>query len=152
AYALLLLSFATAGSATPLVPGAGLPPWARGLVAAGIGLPLAARRLWPRAVLALVLGASLLGVATGAVSDSFVGAAFALCPVAAAAPRPRWEPTVAIGLVSIAGGIASALAGPRSAAWAAIPLWCAVIGGSWTVGRAVRERRSHAARSAAQLA
>jgi signal transduction histidine kinase len=151
AYTLLLLSFAI-GAGRLADSASGVPLWARCSIVAGIGLPLAVRRLWPRAVFCAVLVASLVAALTGVVNDAFVGAAFALYAVALIRPRKRWEPTVAIAIVSAVAALVAVLAGPRTVAWGAIPLDCAVLGGAWTVGRAVRERRACAARSAARLA
>jgi signal transduction histidine kinase len=145
AYTLLLLSFVT-GRAGPL------PVAARCAVVAGIGLPLAVRRLRPRVVFAVVLAASLASALGGVVNDSFAGAAVALYAVAVARPRRRWEPTLAIGAASAAVAVGGALVGPAGTQLAWLPLDCAVLGGAWTVGRAVRERRAYAARAAAELA
>jgi len=145
AYTLLLLSFAT-GRAGPL------PVVARCAVVAAMGLPLAARRLRPRAVFAVVLAASLVSAAGGVANDSFAAAAFALYAVAVTRPRRRWEPTLAIGAASAAVALGTALVGPRGIPLTWLPLDCAVLGGAWTVGRAVRERRAYAARAAAELA
>jgi signal transduction histidine kinase len=131
--------------------GPSVPVWAQIVVVAGMGLPLTVRRLWPRAVLGVVLVTTGVSVFLGVVGDSFVAAAFALYMVALIQPRRRWEPTLAIGLLSAAAALGMAVVGARTAPWTAIPLDCAVMGGTWTVGRAVRERRAYAARSAAQL-
>jgi len=147
-YTLVLFSFAIGGPGhAPSLA----PLWARSLVVAGIGLPLAGRRVWPRAVFAVVFVASVVSAAAGVVSDSFVGAAFALYAVALTRPRKRWEPTLVIGALSAVAALGTALAGPRDVPWTAVPLDCALLGGAWTVGRAVRERRAYAARTADQV-
>jgi signal transduction histidine kinase len=151
AYALLLVTIAI-GRGGP-APGAGPPLWARCGLAAAIALPLAGRRLWPWTVFLLVLAASLLSVVLDVVRDSFVGAALALYVVALTRPRRPWEPTVAIAAVSIAVALAMAVAGGGGGrAWTAVPVGCVLLGGAWTAGRAVRERRAYAARAAAELA
>jgi signal transduction histidine kinase len=151
-YTLLLLSFAIGGGGRLASPASGVPLWARCVVVAGIGLPLAVRRLRPRAVFCVVFVASLLAALTGVVNDAFVGAAFALYALALTRPRRRRAPTFAVAAVSAVAALGTALAGPSTVAWAAIPLDCAVLGGAWTIGRAVRERRAYVARSTAQLA
>ncbi|NYI06449.1 sensor histidine kinase [Allostreptomyces psammosilenae] len=146
----------------PLV--AGSPPvelaaWGEFAVMAAMAAPLAARRLWPRSVFAVVLAASLLSVYLGVVRDSFVAAAFALYPVAVAprGDRPR-VPTRVVGGFAAAGLVGMAVAGPATPfGWAAYTVAQLVVGvvalaAAWTVGSAVRERRAHAARSAEQLA
>jgi signal transduction histidine kinase len=143
---------ATSGAALLARPHPGVPLWAPGLAAAGIGLPLAVRRLLPRIVFGVVLAVSLLSTILGLVGDSFVGAAFALYVVALTLPRRRREPTLAIGLLSAFMALGAAAVGARGVSpTAAIPVDCAVLGGAWTVGRVVRERRAHTAEATAQL-
>ncbi|MFB4318849.1 sensor histidine kinase [Actinomadura sp. 21ATH] len=125
------------------------------LVLALTGPPLAFRRRWPRAVLALVLAMSLAAFALGMPRDAFTAAAYALYPVALARPRSRWIPTSLIGTVSGIVLVASPAAGPRdpaSAGAGGVLLGLALMGGSWTLGRAMRERREHAAAAARRLA
>ncbi|MDP9867735.1 MULTISPECIES: sensor histidine kinase [Streptosporangium] len=138
-------------------PAAGTQLWAQCLLPAGIGAALAVRRLWPLPVFGLVLGASLVSFSLGLAHDGFAAAAFALYPVALTRPRRRWEPTVAIGVCGAAAFLMLSLAGsPTPAGWArplgALVAGAAFLGCTWTVGRAVRERRAYAARSAEQLA
>ncbi|GLZ15757.1 two-component sensor histidine kinase [Actinomadura sp. NBRC 104425] len=151
AYTLILLGTASAGA-----PGEAVPPGpAECLVIAGTGLPLAVRRLWPVAVFALVLALSVAALPAGLPTLSFAAAAYALYAVALVQPRRRWIPTAAIGAFSGLTLLAGALVGPRD--WHAerfrdVLLALAVLGGAWTLGRAVRERRAQAEQSAARLA
>jgi signal transduction histidine kinase len=140
---------------TSLAPASGVPAWARALIVAGISLPLAVRRLWPLPVFGAVLTMSVVATALDVVDEPFVAAAFALYPVALTLPRPRREPTLAIGLASVAVILLGTVAGPGIGAPAdagTVVLGCALMGGTWMVGRAARERRAYAARSAEQLA
>ena len=121
----------------------------------GIAVPLAVRRLWPVPVFGLVLAMSVLAMVLGAERQSFVAAAFALYPVALSQPRRRWVPTPAIGVLSALAVLGGILVGVPN--WVAVRVGPAVVGiallgGAWTIGRAVRERRAYAARSATQLA
>ncbi|MET8052076.1 sensor histidine kinase [Streptosporangium sp. NPDC005286] len=148
-YAVALLLFA-AGSPDPAVPA-----WAEYLVLAGVALPLAVRRLWPLTVFCAVLAMSLASVLLGLAHDRFAAAAFAIYMVALTLPRPRGEPTLAIGACSaVAVLLLSVAGGPSRAANIAGVLLAGVafMGGAWIAGRAVRERRAHAVRSAEQLA
>jgi signal transduction histidine kinase len=147
---LLTLTISGAGRTTGATPD--VPLWTRCVVAAGIGLPLAVRRLWPRTVFGAVVVASVVAVLGGLVFDSFVGAGLAAYVVALTRPRPPWEPTLAIALLSALAALWAVIGGAPRGPWAAIPVGGAVIGGAWTIGRAVRERRAHATRAAAQLA
>ncbi|GAA4071207.1 sensor histidine kinase [Actinomadura miaoliensis] len=134
---------------------AALPGPAEWLVISGTGLPLAVRRLWPVTVFALVLALSIVSVPADLPNLSFAAAAYALYAVALVQPRRRWIPTPVIGAFSGVTLFAGALVGPRD--WRAerlldILLALAVLGGAWTLGRAVRERRAQAEQSATRLA
>ncbi|MWK40283.1 sensor histidine kinase [Actinomadura sp. J1-007] len=118
-------------------------------------LPLAVRRLWPRPVCAAVLAMTAVSVIAGLPPEALGAAAYAVYPVALDVPRRRWLPTPVIGVVSCVVLFGGTLAGPvGGGADQAVTLvfGAAVLGGSWTIGRAVRERRAYAARSARQLA
>ncbi|MFF3438658.1 sensor histidine kinase [Streptosporangium sp. NPDC002721] len=149
-YALTLLLFG-AGPPDPAVPW-----WAEPLILAGTALPLAVRRLWPLTVFCAVLATSLLSlVLLGTVHDRFAAAAFALYLVALTRPRPRREPTIAIGACgAVAVLLLSAAGTPASAPGVVGPLLVGVafMGGAWIAGRAVRERRAYTARAAEELA
>ncbi|TYK42854.1 sensor histidine kinase [Actinomadura decatromicini] len=124
-------------------------------VAAATGLPLAARRVWPVPVFAVVLAASTASLPLDLPWDSYVAAGFALYPVALTRRRRRWIPTPLIGIVSAVLIFAGGIAGPAD--WHAetagrVLMGLAVLGASWTLGRVVRERRAQTARSARQLA
>jgi signal transduction histidine kinase len=141
--------------ATAIARAVAVPHWVSLVFVAGIGLPLVARRRWPGAVFGVVLTVSTLGVLLGVTREPLLAAAYALYPVALTGPRRRWEPSVAIAAVSAAGLVAAVLTGPGPGIVGAVELlamgW-AVLGGAWTVGRAVRERRALAAREAAERA
>ncbi|MFI6520353.1 sensor histidine kinase [Spirillospora sp. NPDC050679] len=130
-------------------------PWEAGawVVVAG-GLPLAVRRLWPVPVFAAVAAATLTGVALGVAEDNFAAAAYALYPVALARPRRRWLPTPLIGGVSALTLCFLAVTGAQSMDRRVgdVLFGLALLGGTWTVGRAVRERRAHAAHTVRELA
>jgi signal transduction histidine kinase len=147
-YALTLL-----GAVHGQAPGA--PGWAARLAVAGTALPLPLRRRWPVPVCLVVIGAAAAALAGGVVRDApllpLLAVAFALYPVAVTLPRPRREPTTLIGVLTVVGLISGPMAGTpqrdgRSAGLVLTGL--AVIGGGWTVGRAVRERRQSAAQAA----
>ncbi|WP_020666975.1 sensor histidine kinase [Amycolatopsis nigrescens] len=131
------------------------PSWWECLIVAGIGLPVAVRRRWPLPVFAVVFGLSLLSLSLRLVTESFLAAGFALYLVALTGRRPHWEPTLAIavlsGFVVLAGGLGTPRPGIDSQ-FGFYLFGVAVLGGAWTVGRAVRERRTYAAHTAAQLA
>lgn len=131
--------------------------WPAAVLVAAITLPLAARRRWPLPVFGLVLAASATALVLGVVREPLVAAAYALYPVALTTRRRRWEPTAAIGVLTLAalffaafGGVAGAPEARRAAETAV--LGALAMGGAWTIGRAVRERRAYAARWAEQAA
>jgi signal transduction histidine kinase len=131
-----------------------LPGWvAVGLVVGGV-LPVAGRRVWPVAVFVVVLVVDLAGVVAGMPTASLLPAAFALYLVGTARSGRR-VPTVVIGAVSGVGLLLALVAGTPApvADWlGTMVVSLAALGGAWTVGQAVRERRAYAARSAGQLA
>ncbi|MEV0196606.1 histidine kinase [Nonomuraea sp. NPDC050691] len=135
-------------------------PWARLAVSLGLGFPLALRRVWPVPVFCLVLAVSVAAVVLGVVSIAYVAPAYALYIVALTDDRGALGPTTAIAvltLITLVGLVAMGGApypgGPRWFTHLDVPLLgIAALGGSWTVGRAVRERRIYAARDAERLA
>jgi signal transduction histidine kinase len=133
----------------------GVPTWARCVIVGGVGAPLLALRLWPLPVFGVVLAMSVLALSLGVVREPFVAAAFALYMVAPTWRRPRREPALAIGAMSVVVILVGALGGSPAgdpADAGLLVLGGAIMGGTWTVGRAVRERRWYAARAAEQLA
>lgn len=152
-FTLLLVAFTAAGDRDAVVPG-----WVAYLVVAGIGPPLAVRRLWPVPVFCLVFAMTVAAALLQVVREPFVAAAYALYQVAITERRRRWVPTTAIGVVSLLAFLAGSLTGtagtPQSVSdlFGLVVTGAAVMGGAWTVGRAVRARRAYAARAAEQLA
>jgi signal transduction histidine kinase len=156
AYTGVLLAFVD--TAQPSTAGASMAAWVRFLVVAGIGLPIAVRRLWPIPVFGIVVAMTVASAFLHVVREPFVAAALALYLVALTEPRRWWVPTSTIGVISVIGLLAGSLTGAVGAPGSLKDLFgliitgCAVMGGTWTVGRAVRARRAYAARSAEQLA
>ncbi|MEV0590959.1 sensor histidine kinase [Nonomuraea cavernae] len=152
AFSLLFLTAATNAS--------GLPSWARLVIPFALGMPLVLRRRWPMLIFCLTLALAVLAVLLGAVSFAYVSPAYALYVVALVDTRGAWVPTTAIAVLTLItlGGLV--LAGESSHTGA--PPWMthldvpligiAALGGAWTVGRAVGERRVYAARDADRLA
>ncbi|MBX6383662.1 MAG: sensor histidine kinase [Microbispora sp.] len=131
-------------------------PAALALIAA-MTLPLAVRRRWPLTVFCVVSAASVAALALGVVREPLAAAAYALYPVALGTRRRRWEPTAAIGALTLGalllaafGGVAGDPEDRRTVE--TVVLGALTLGGSWTIGRAVRERRAYAARRAEQAA
>ncbi|MFG1964354.1 histidine kinase [Nonomuraea sp. NPDC049028] len=151
-FCLMFLTAATSGWA--------LPPWARLTLILGLGLPLAMRRVWPLPVFCFVLTVSIVVAAVLGVSSAYISPAYALYVVALADARGAWVPTSAIGVLTLVTLVGMVVAGgapqPAGPAWLTNldqPLiGIAALGGAWTVGRAVRERRHYAARDAERLA
>ncbi|MEV6156763.1 histidine kinase [Nonomuraea sp. NPDC052129] len=151
-FCLMFLTAATSGWA--------LPPWARLALILGLGLPLVMRRVWPLPVFCFVLTVSIVAAAVLGVSSAYISPAYALYVVALADARGAWVPTSAIGVLTLVTLVGMVVAGgvpqPAGPAWLTNldqPLiGIAALGGAWTVGRAVRERRHYAARDAERLA
>ncbi|MCO6004946.1 histidine kinase [Actinoallomurus purpureus] len=131
-----------------------LPVWATCLLVGTVGLPVAVRRLWPLPVFGLVLAASVTAMFLGIGWNALFLPAFALYMVALTERRHPREPTLVIAGISAFGVLMGTMAGPRDGA-GTVDLFLIgppVLGGAWTIGRAVRERRAYAARAAEQLA
>lgn len=132
-----------------------LPAWLRCVVAAAIALPVAVRRLWPVPVLGVVFAVSVVSTALNVLDEPFLAAAYALYPVALSTPRRAWVPTPAIAVVSAFCLFVGTLALPPSMVFGNVGILvfgAAALGGGWTIGRAVAERRAYAGRRAEQRA
>ncbi|MFG1943509.1 sensor histidine kinase [Nonomuraea sp. NPDC048826] len=146
---------------TATVTVAGIPLWARFALPLGLGLPLALRRVWPLPVFLFTVVLAVVAVLSGALSVAYVAPAYALYLVAVTEDRGSWLPTSTIGALALLTGVGLIAVGgvPQSQEGAAWLLGIdealfgiATLGGAWTVGRAVRERRMYAARQAGRLA
>ncbi|MFI7125462.1 sensor histidine kinase [Nonomuraea sp. NPDC050153] len=148
-----LVSFTVAVNATAL------PPWMRIAIPLGLGLPLTLRRLWPLPVFCFTLVLAIFAALVDVVGFAYLAPAYVLYIVALSDRFGALVPTSAIGGLSLVTVVGLAVAGaPRDTA----PGWLvhldqplmgiAALGGAWTVGRAVQERRFYAARDAERLA
>lgn len=124
----------------------------------GVGAPLAFRRRRPFAAFAVTFGFALLSIPLGVGPGiALAAASYALYSVALESRRPRREPTVGIAVLSVVA-VAFTLVGGPQPAWmdggrsSSIIVGVVCMGAGWTIGRAVRERRAYAARSAERLA
>ncbi len=124
-------------------------------LALAMGLPVAVRRLWPVPVLAVTAGASVAAAVTGAVQEPALSVTYALYWVAVTVRRAPWPRTPVIAGASLFLLLVLLLAGAPGWEPGVLPLQAAgaaLAGAAWTAGRAVRERRAYAERSARQLA
>jgi signal transduction histidine kinase len=127
----------------------GVPAWVRFVLPMGIGLPLATRRLWPRSVFGVVFVLMVVAMAFDVMRGSYLAAAYALYLVALTAkPAGRVLTMLIVGLTVLA--MAGSVLGGGPAWWIdtfSEALFAVVaLGGAWTMGRAVSERRAYAAR------
>lgn len=123
-------------------------------LAAAMGLPLALQRTRPAAVCAVVTVASVVASVVGAVREPFLAVAFALYQVAVTTPARR-VPTPVIGAVSAGVLVLIVISGSPDGAGQDLVLrlaGLALAGMAWVLGRAVRERRAQATRSARRVA
>ncbi|MGW4412530.1 sensor histidine kinase [Nonomuraea sp. NPDC004702] len=145
---------------TAAVTAPGMPPWLKIALPCGLGLPLAVRRLWPVPVFCFTLTLAVFAVAVDVVGYACIAPAYAIYIVAMSDRFGAVLPSSAIGVVSMISVFGLVVAGgaPRGGtpAWLAHidqPLvGIAALGGAWTIGRAVRERRLYAAREAERMA
>ncbi|WP_203922791.1 sensor histidine kinase [Rugosimonospora africana] len=130
------------------------PAWLAVPLVVAVGVPVAARRIWPVPVFLVVLSASMAALAADVLVDPFVAASFALYPVAVAVRR-AWLPTPVTAAVAAAVLVGGSVAGSpygSSHRFGVILLGTGFLAGAWTAGRMVRDRRADAARSATELA
>lgn len=150
AVARVVLDVAVAFVLAVLPPLAGLQSLSTGswIVSVAAAAPLVVRRRWPVAAFTVSAAASVLGIAVGA--GAFLAAALALYAVASRPVAPRWPSTGLVGGFSAAGAVAlAAMGAPAGTAGTVLPralLGLVLLGGAWTVGRAVAERRRNAER------
>ncbi|YCK41374.1 sensor histidine kinase [Actinomadura sp. ATCC 39365] len=147
--------FVTAAVAAP-----GVPPWLKIALPCGLGLPLAVRRLWPLPVFCFTLTLAIFAVAVDVVGYACIAPAYAIYIVATSDRFGAVLPSSAIGVVSMTSVFGLVVAG--GAPGGGTPAWLvhidrplvgiAALGGAWTIGRAVRERRLYAAREAGRMA
>ncbi|MET9268330.1 sensor histidine kinase [Kribbella sp. NPDC003557] len=129
-----------------------------GLVAVGLALPIAVRRIWPLPALAVVVLMSVIAYAVDALRDPLLAAAYVLYVVALT--RSSSRPLSSRRLIGLAGGVgfivlvlgvvAGAPAGQSRAALVLTGI--AALYGAWVLGQVVRDRRAAAARAAQVLA
>ncbi|GAA5027301.1 sensor histidine kinase [Actinopolymorpha pittospori] len=145
----------TAARVAQGVPMGGLPIWVAGPIVAALGVPLAVRRRWPRAVLGLILAwGTVVALFLGVLAEPIAAVTFALYTVALTAPRIRWIPTRGIGIAGVAVILGMAMLGPAPGWTTAttIAFGAGILAATWTLGRVVRERRLEAARTAERFA
>jgi signal transduction histidine kinase len=126
------------------------PAWVS--VAAGVllAVPVAVRRVWPEAAAWSALALSALTVGSGVIPD-YAGVAptivlgLVLYSVGTEVGRRRSVQVAIVGVVVL--GVAFGWSA-RQPFEVGLVLW--VLGACWAIGRTIRERRAHAARSAAQ--
>ncbi|GAA3149198.1 signal transduction histidine kinase [Kribbella aluminosa] len=129
-----------------------------GLVALGLTLPIAVRRIWPVPAFAIAAVVSVVAVLANALRDPLLAAAYVLYVVALT--RPSSRPVSSRRLLGLAGGLGfvvlllAVVAGaPAGQSRAAVVLTgFAALYGAWVLGQVVRDRRAAAARAAQALA
>jgi signal transduction histidine kinase len=152
AYTLVLLTLVL-GGATRIDASRAIPLWAAVGMVLVMGVPLAVRRIWPAPAFVVALAASVLGLTLGIVHDDFVGAGFVLYILATTDRTVRREPTLLIAASAVVGvGLLVVAGGPLPVDVGPLLVGIVVLAGSWTIGRAVRERRRFEDRSASQRA
>ncbi|MEW9530154.1 sensor histidine kinase [Microbispora sp. NPDC049125] len=135
----------------PQVVGVHLVIAASWVLSVAAASPLAFRRIWPVPVLAVVLPLSCAALAFG--PGSLPAAAYALYTVAVSRPAPRWPPAGLVSGVAAAASVAlvaGGASGSRPAVISWVLLGMVLLGGAWTAGRAVAERRENTVRAIEQ--
>ena len=154
---LAALGFALLPELSVLRPaGVGVSSTAVWLLASGVALPLAVRRLWPVPVFVLVLAAACVALPFGLGPTSFLAAAYALYLVAVVRRRPTGGSAVWVGAVSTVGAAGLTMTGGRhyrgGTPVVQLVFGLLVLGATWAAGSAVRERRENLRRVVEQAA
>jgi len=156
--AALVITGATAGIA--LSPGSTLrydgPAWVVVLMAAWLGLPVAVRRRWPRAVLAVVTAATVVATLYAVSPLAYVSVALAIYLVGVRVPGRRSLVAAALclavlGAAVVAGAVHDPPDDVANVPGAVALLWL-FAGGTWACGRAIHTRRAHEERLAGERA
>ncbi|MFI6294226.1 sensor histidine kinase [Nonomuraea sp. NPDC050790] len=129
------------------------PGWFRLTLPLALAVPLAVRRLWPVAVFAVVMAATVVAIVTNFPSLAFAAPAFAAYLVASASSRRL--PVSSIAIFSVLALITLLVAGvPGDITWVMgeTASTLAALCVAFSFGLAVRERRAFAARDAARKA
>ena len=154
--AMVLLIISVTGAAGR-EPQFGVPVWLATAASAAVAVPVGVRRIWPMAVLGVVLALNTIVIVVGVSGDPAVAVALVLYTVAVSQPRRRSLPAMACALVvTTAAGVVEEQVGKLRLDWQTavdvIAAGAVVIVATWALGAAIREERRYAARSAAQLA
>ncbi|MCX5405803.1 sensor histidine kinase [Streptomyces sp. NBC_00335] len=126
------------------------PPWAGVLVAALVGLPVAARRRWPVAAAFTALAGLAAATLLDITREPYAALGLILYAVALTRSPRRSVPVLALVLAASAAAVLTgeALVTPAEtwsgAAGVAAIVWL-VLGGGWAAGYAVRARRAREA-------
>jgi signal transduction histidine kinase len=129
------------------------PVWLGWAVAVTVGLPVAARRLWPLPVLAAVVTASTAATLLDVTREPYTATALVLYAVGLLLPRRRSVAALAATLLVSAvglyvGEVVVTPAGTAADATLLIAVVSSVAGGGWAAGAGMRYRHSKADRAA----
>lgn len=138
----------TADDGQPVYTG---PFWLGCLIAAMVGLPIAVRRRWPLAVLAVVLAAMAMASLLDIPREPYAAAGLAAYLVGLAEPTRRSVLALSVTMPVACGAVytGEAVVTPAEdwrGAMGVAGLVLLVIGGAWGMGFTVRARRAEAAR------
>ncbi|WKD33542.1 sensor histidine kinase [Streptomyces xanthophaeus] len=157
--AALLVAAAYAGFAGMSVsagePGYTGPVWAGWVVAAVVGLPVAARRRWPVPAALTALAGSVAATLADITREPYLAVALTLYTVALTEVPRRSMPVLAVALAASAAAVLTgeAVITPAEtwsgAVGVAAAVWL-VLGGGWAAGYAVRARRARERERAAR--
>lgn len=148
------LAHLPAGDGQPTYDG---PVWLAWLIAAGVGLPVALRRRWPVPALAAVVVALTVATLLDITREPYIAAGLAAYLVGLAEPIRRSAAALVVALPVATGGVyvGEAVVTPSGSPQDAVgvaALVLLVIGGAWSAGLVVRDRRAEAQREARRQA
>jgi signal transduction histidine kinase len=121
-------------------------------VVLGLSLPVAVRRIWPGPVFLLLAVLAVVASVDGIMAFASLPAACALYVVASHGRVGRGVPTTSVAVAALLAVLVLMCVGPGQPWVSDLIFAVGALGGAWTVGRAVAERRVAAARDAELLA
>lgn len=132
------------------------PAWLGWVVAASVGLPVAARRKWPLPVLAVVVVASAAATLFDITREPYIATALALHSVGRYEPTRRSLPAVLIALPAVAIGLVAGEAfltpaGSIVDSSGLVGLVWLLSGGAWAAGAHFRQRDAAAERETQRI-
>jgi len=145
----LLLAAVLVAASDGVKPAYGIPVWVALALTLLAALSIAGRRRWPLAIFGIALVAESVAIVIGTAKDPFIAVTLVLYMVALLLPRRVSAAALAVAVVTTVGAIAASPdvtdeRATRTAILGRIAAAVVVLGASWAIGVAVRDRQAYA--------